>query len=404
MLPIDAPAHDDPLDSPDVHVVRADGREYVLVGTAHVSQESADLVRRVIETSQASCVCLELDERRYQALQAPERFASLDLREVMRHRQLATLAVSLLLSAYQRALGLRLGVLPGTELLEGARAAEAHGIPVRLGDRDVQITLRRAWRALGFFRRMGLLASLFAGLFERGGLSEEELRELRRSDVLTTLLEELSGAFPGLKTVLIDERDRYLAARLREAPGDRVVAVVGAGHMQGLRRTLEEGRPVDVAALEEVPPPSRAWRIVGWAVPAVIVAMVAAIGWRQGLGEAGASALFWILANGVPSAVGAVAALAHPLTVASAFLAAPFTSLTPVIGAGYVTAFVQTWLRPPRVRELTSALDDAVHPARWWGNRLLRVLLVFVLTTVGSLIGTGVGGAWIARTLLAPPS
>ncbi|MDX1649564.1 MAG: TraB/GumN family protein, partial [Myxococcota bacterium] len=262
----------------------------------------------------------------------------------------------------------------------------------------------RAWRSLGFFRRLWLVASLFGGLFERGELGEEELRELRRRDVLTSLLEELAGAFPGLKTVLIDERDAYLAARLREAPGARVVAVVGAGHVEGLRRLLEEGRPVDLPALERTPPPSRVWRAVGWAVPAVIVAMLVGIAWREGPGEAGMGALVWILANGVPSAVGAVAALAHPLTVVSAFAAAPFTSLTPVIGAGYVCAFVQVWLRPPRVRELTSALDDAIHPTRWWGNRLLRVLLVFVLTSVGSLIGTGVGGAWIARALVAPPA
>jgi pheromone shutdown-related protein TraB len=384
--------------------VHAEGREFVLVGTAHVSQESADLVRRVIETLRPDCVCLELDERRHAALRAPERFASLDLREVMRHRQLATLGVSLLLSAYQRALGLKLGVMPGTELLEGARAAEAHGIPVRLADRDVQITLRRAWRSLGFFRRAWLAASLFGSLFDRAELGEDDLRELRQRDVLTNLLEELSGAFPGLKTVLIDERDAYLAARLREAPGARVVAVVGAGHVQGLRQALEDGRPVDLDALEEVPPPSGAWRVVGWAVPAAIVLMLLAIGWRQGLGEAGESALVWVLANGIPSALGAIAALAHPLTVFSAFAAAPFTSLTPVIGAGYVTAFVQAWLRPPRVRELTSALEDAVRPSAWWRNRLLRVLLVFVLTTVGSLVGTGVGGAWIARALIAPPA
>lgn len=387
-----------------MHVVHADGREYVLVGTAHISRQSADLVRRVIEQAEPACVCLELDERRYEALQAPDRFASLDLREVIRQRQLATLLVSLLLSSYQRALGLKLGVLPGTELLEGARAAEALGIPVRFADRDVQVTLRRAWRALGFFRRLLLVSSLFGGLFQRGDLDEEDLRELRERDVLTSLLEELAGAFPGLKTVLIDERDAYLAARLREAPGERIVAVVGAGHVQGLRRTLEEGRSVDVEALEQVPPGSRVWRVVGWAVPAAIVGGLLAIAVVRGVAEAGASALFWVLANGVPSSAGAILAFAHPLTVLAAFLAAPFTSLTPVIGAGYVTAFVQTWLRPPRVRELTGALDDARSPRRWWGNRLLRILLVFVLTTFGSLLGTWVGGAEIARTLLSAPA
>lgn len=396
-----APA--DPIASSDVHVVRHGGREFVLVGTAHVSRESADLVRRVIEHVRPACVCLELDERRYEALRSPEAFASLDLRQVIRNRQLGTLLVSLVLSSYQRSLGLRLGVLPGTELLEGAHAAQALGIPVRFADRDVQVTLRRAWRALGFFRRLGLVASLFGGLFERGELGEDDLRELRRHDVLTQLLEELARAFPGLKRVLIDERDLYLASQLRESAGERVVAVVGAGHLQGLRRALEDEREVDRAELERVPPPSRVWRAVGWAIPAAILAGLAGIAWSRGLDRAGESALFWVLANGVPSAAGAVAALGHPLTVVSAFLAAPFTSLTPVIGAGYVTAFVQTWLRPPRVRELSSVLEDAARPSAWWRNRLLRILLVFGLTTLGSLIGTWVGGAEIARTLLAAP-
>ena len=383
--------------------MRHQGREFVLVGTAHVSRESAELVRRVIEHERPACVCLELDARRFEALRAPERFASLDLRQVLRQRQLATLLVSLLLAAYQRSLGFKLGVLPGTELLEGARAAEEHGIPVRLADRDVQITLRRAWRSLGFFRRLWLASTLLAALFSRGELDEEDLRELRRRDVLTSLLEELAGAFPGLKTVLIDERDLYLAACLREAPGERVVAVVGAGHLAGLERALRDATPVDLAALERVAPPSRAWRLTGWAVPVLILAGLVAVAVLRGLDVAGASALFWVLANGVPSALGALVALAHPVTVVSAFAAAPFTSLTPVIGAGYVSAFVQAWLRPPRVHELTSALNDALRPARWWGNRLLRVLLVFILTTLGSLLGTWVGGAQIARTLLVAP-
>jgi len=383
----------------DVHVVRVRDREFIVVGTAHVSRESAELVRRVIDEERPDGVCIELDAGRYDVLSQPQRFEALDLRQVIRTRQLSTLALNLVLASYQRSLGLKLGVKPGTELLEAAQAAEEREIPVHLCDRDVRITLRRAWRALGFWSKAKLMVSLLGGLFENQEISEEDLQELREADVLSRLLAELGKAFPGLKTVLIDERDAYLAERIRRSPGDRLVAVVGAGHVDGIRRQLETGATPELEPLEQVSAASSGWRLVGWGIPALIVAGLVTIGLQQGLAAATENLTFWILANGLPSALGAVLALAHPATVASAFVAAPITSLTPVIGAGYVTAFVQSYLRPPLVRELSSALDDLGSIRALWRNRLLRILLVFILTTLGSLIGTWVGAAKIFTTL-----
>ena len=382
-----------------MHVALVDGREFVLVGTAHVSQESADLVRQVIDEGAPDGVCIELDERRYEALSKPQRFDGLDLRQVIRNRQVATLTLNLVMAAYQRSIGLKLGVRPGTELLEGVKAAEERGIPVHLCDREVGITLRRAWSALGLWKRLLLVSTLFAGLFEKQEITEEDLRKLRQTDVLSTLLSELGQAFPGIKRVLIDERDAYLAEKIRQAEGDRLVAVVGAGHVQGILGWLERPGPVDLAPLMEVPKASSTARWIGWAVPIVIVGALVAIGMQQGLGAAGDNLLYWVLANGVPASIGAAVALAHPLTIAAAFLSAPFTSLTPVIGVGYVTGFLQAWLRPPFVHELSSVLDDIGSIQGLWNNRLLRILLVFALTTVGSLIGTAVGGTEILRNL-----
>ena len=383
-----------------MHVALVDGREFVLVGTAHVSQESADLVREVIEERRPDGVCIELDEGRYEALSKPQRFDGLDLREVIRSRQIATLTLNLVMAAYQRSIGLKLGVRPGTELLEGAKAAEERGIPVHLCDREVGITLRRAWRALSLWKKLLLLSTLFAGLFENQELSEEDLRELRQTDVLSNLLAELGEAFPGIKRVLIDERDAYLAEKIRQTEGERLVVVVGAGHVQGILGWLERPGPVDLAPLMEAPKASSVARWIGWVVPIVIVGALVAIGMQQGLEAARDSLLYWVLANGVPAAIGAVVALAHPLTIAAAFLSAPLTSLTPVIGVGYVTGFLQAWLRPPFVHELSTVLDDlGSFPAGWWRNRLLRILLVFALTTIGSLIGTAVGGTEILGNL-----
>ena len=383
----------------DVHVLEVDGREIILVGTAHVSRESVDLVRQVIEREAPDCVCVELDAQRYAALSQKQRWEALDLKQVIRSRQLAALIANLLLASYQKRLGGALGVMPGTELLEATKVSEELGIPVSLCDRDVRVTLRRAWASMSLFKKAQLLATFMASAFESPELDEEELRRLRERDVLTELMEELGRAMPDLKRVLIDERDAYLAQRIREAPGRRLVAVVGAGHVEGMLRALREARDVDLHAIDTVPPISPIWKWLGWGIPALILASLGWIGWTKGPEAAGENLLFWILANGIPSTFGAVVALAHPATIAAAFFVAPITSLTPVIGAGYVLAFLQAWLQPPLVSEFETVSHDATSPRAWWRNRLLRILLVFILTTLGSLVGTYVGGFEIVSNL-----
>ncbi len=384
---------------PDVAVVATDDREFVLVGTAHISRESADLVRQVIEAERPDCVCVELDRQRYEALSQKHRFESLDLKEVIRQRQLSTLLINLILAAYQKQLGATLGVMPGTELLEATRVAGELGVPVALCDREVRVTLRRAWGALSLWRKLGLFTSLLGALFERPELSEEDLRALRQQDVVSKLMQELGEQFPALKSVLIDERDGYLARKIESAAGRRIVAVVGAGHVDGIRRALVERRDIDVTALDEVPPTSPVWKWIGWGVPGLILGAIALIGWQKGPAAAGDNALFWVLVHGVPSLLGAAIALAHPVTAMVAFVVAPFTSLTPVIGAGYVAAFAQVFFRPPRVHEFQSVSEDLRVPRRWWGNRLLRIFLVFLLVSLGSAFGTIVGGAKIFSSL-----
>ncbi len=393
------PAPTAPRDSSDVIVVQRGDREFLLIGTAHVSRESADLARQVIESENPDVVCVELDERRYAALRSEQKFESLDVREVLRRKQLSTLIFNLILASYQKQLGGKLGVQPGAELIAAARAAEEHGARVELCDRDVRTTLRRAWGSLSLWRKLQLIGAMFASLFDSPEMSEEELRELRQQDVVTKLMDELGEEFPSLKRVLIDERDLYLAEMIRRVDGRHVVAVLGAGHLPGVSRTLNNDESVDLAALDEMPPSSGAVKLVGWGIPVVILGAIAAIGVRQGAGEAVDNAVFWVLANGLPAMLGAAIALAHPLTVLGAFVAAPLTSLTPVIGAGYVAAFAQTYLRPPLVSELHDVMSDMRIPRKWWSNRLLRIFLVFFLTNLGSSIGTFVGGAEILSNL-----
>jgi pheromone shutdown-related protein TraB len=289
--------------------------------------------------------------------------------------------------------------MPGTELLEAAHAAEQLGLPISLCDRDVRITLRRAWASLTLWRKALLLGEFIEVLFERPELNEDDLRELRQQDVVSKVMQELGQAFPSLKKVLIDERDSFLAEKVRETPGQRLVAVVGAGHVEGIRKALLDGSPVDLEGLSEIPPVSPLWKVFGWSIPALIIGSIVFIGWQQGAAAAGENALFWFLVTGVPSLIGAILALAHPLTALTAFVAAPFTTLSPVIGAGHVAAFAQTYFRPPLVRELRSVSAYLASPRQWWRNRLLRIFLVFLLTTLGASFGTFVGGAKIVSNL-----
>ncbi len=392
--------------SSDVEIVQVDGgpeatsgRTFIIVGTAHISQESTDLVRRVIEQERPDVVCVELDEQRYQTLANQRKWESLDLRQVIRQKQMMTLIINLMLSSYQKRLGQKLGVAPGTELLEATKVAQELGIPVELVDRDVRITLRRAWNSMSFWEKSKLLSAGLAGMIEGQEITEEQLAELRQTDVLTELMQELGRFMPKLKTVLIDERDTYITQKTLAAEGQKVVAVVGAGHMQGIRQLLAANQPQDLSPLETIPPPSKTGTIIGWGLPLLMVLMLGYIGVTQGAAAFGQNLAYWILAGMILSAIGAIAALAHPLTVLVAFLTAPYATLNPLIGVGYIAALAQVYLRPPTVKQLQTVGDDVSVPGQWWRNRLLRVMLVFVFTTIGNLIGNFLGASEIIRNL-----
>jgi pheromone shutdown-related protein TraB len=383
----------------DVHRLQVGAKELVLIGTAHISLESAQLVQRIIAEERPDCVCIELDEKRYDSLAKRKSWVNLNLKEVIYRKQLSTLLVNLVLASYQKKLGDQLGMQPGTELLEAARTAEGLGIPIALCDRDVRITMRRAWKSTSLWKKGYLLSSLLASLFDKTEISEEKLRDMRKSDVISELMDELGAALPELKVVLIDERDTFLSEKIKESEAGKIVAVVGAGHVAGIKKALTEDRSGRMDEINSIPPVSRIWKFLGWSIPAVIIGSIIAIGFRKGGAVAGDSIIYWILANGIPSSIGAMLALANPFTIIGAFIAAPITSLTPVIGAGYVTAFLQVVFRPPLVSEFESALADMATFTGWWRNKLLRVFLAFILPGFGSMIGTYIGGYEIISNL-----
>ena len=254
--------------SEDVRYIKVDEKEIIIVGTAHISKQSADLVKEVIENEMPDTVCIELDEKRYKSLSEKKKWEELDLKELIKQKQLSTLLINILLASYQKKLGEKLGVSPGLELLEAAQSADRLNIPIELCDRDVRITLKRAWNSMTFWQKLKFMTSGLAGIFDDEAITEEKLNEIKQKDVLSELMNELGKTLPILKKVLIDERDVYLAEKIRRAKGNKIVAVVGAGHVSGMLEILKENKARELDSIEQIPPASPVIKIIGWLIPA----------------------------------------------------------------------------------------------------------------------------------------
>ncbi len=388
------------LPEADVTRLEIDGKEILLIGTAHISQESVNTVRRVIAAENPDTVCVELDEGRFRSLNEEERFEDLDLLDVIKKRQLTFLMARLALMSFQKRMGSFTGVKPGAEMIAAVEEAEAQNLRLELVDRDVRTTLLRAWRMTPWWRRAAVAVSLLGGMFEKTEISEEQLAELRQTDQISVMLDEMGEYLPSVKKVLVDERDLYMAHKIRTSPGQRITAIVGAAHVPGLIRYLQQPDiPEAAEAVDVIPPKSLVSRGIPWAVPFVVLGLFILGFFRADPEQLQTAALAWVLANGTLSALGAMAALAHPFTIGAAFLAAPLTSLNPTIGAGFVTAFVQTVVVPPRVSDMESVGDDVAHLKGLWQNRLARIFLVFLFCSVGSTIGTFVALPWLLELL-----
>ncbi len=384
----------------DVVRVERNGREFVLVGTAHISQESVDAVREVIRHEDPDRVCVELDEERYRALRREQKFEDLDLLQVIKEGKLTFLLARLALTAFQKRMGDSTGVTPGAEMAAAADTAEEMGVPVVLADRNIRTTLLRAWRLTPWYRRAELAAMLFLSLFQTEEVSEQDLSDLKQGDMISEILDELADVMPELKEVLVDERDLYMAKSIQDTPGDKVVAIVGAAHREGIARWLEHDIDPDIVEpIDVVPEKSTLSELIPWILPAIVIGLFA-YGFMYGdTQQLQTAATAWVLANGILSAVGAIAALAHPVTVIVAFVAAPLTSLNPTIGAGMVTAFTQTVVAAPKVRDLHTIGEDLTEWTGWWTNRVGRVLLVFIFSSAGSAIGTFLAFGWLKNLL-----
>tara|TARA_B100000949_G_scaffold215321_1_gene211490 strand:- start:726 stop:1886 length:1161 start_codon:yes stop_codon:yes gene_type:complete len=383
--------------SGNVHEITFEEKQILLIGTAHISQSSVDEVNSIINQEKPDTVCIELCSSRHQTMLEKNQWKKMDIFKVVREGKSFLLFANLIMTAFQKRLGSQLGVKPGAEMLEAANAAERVNAALVLADRDVKITLQRTWRGMPFWERMKVLGQLLASLFVREEISKEEIEKLKESDALSEAMQMLAEQSPEMKHILIDERDQFMAEKIRQAQGKRIVAVVGAGHVKGLIAELE--REHNLAELEAVPPPGKVGNWLKWGIPALIVGL---IGYGFFTVETDVSIEMiqrWFLINGTLSALGTAIAFGHPITIATSFVVAPFTSLNPAVAAGWVAGLVEALLRKPQVRDFENLADDITHLRGFWQNNITRILLVVMFANLGSAIGTFAGGFAIASLL-----
>lgn len=369
-----------------------------LLGTAHVSRASAEMVKSLLSTGEYDAVAVELCPSRYNALINPDDLAKMDLLKVVKERRVVMVMASLALGAYQQRLAEQFGIEPGAEQREAIRIAQASHRPLLLIDREISTTLKRVAGNLSWWKRFGLFAGLLGGILSKEEVTEAEIEHLKEGDILETTFAEFAEDREDLYIPLIDERDRYMAARLlaeiEEKGHENIIAVVGAGHLKGIARYLETppGGPAEtINSLDTLPKPSRWPKIIPWAIVLLVLSGFV-IGFQRNTDLGWQLVTEWVLINGGLSALGALIAAAHPLTILAAFFAAPLTSLNPAVGAGMVTAATELFLRKPTVSDFAQLRHDTTSLKGWWRNRVSRTLMVFFLSTLGSAIGTYVAG------------
>ncbi|WP_287038678.1 TraB/GumN family protein [Desulfobacter sp.] len=379
---------ENPMDHNDIHILDRDGKQIILIGTAHVSRHSAQLVLDTIESEQPDTVCVELCSNRLAAIRDKDRWQNMDIVKIIKEKKALMLFMNLLLASFQKKIGDKFGIKPGQEMINAIAAAEKAGAAIVPADREIQTTLSRIWRGMGFWEKTKLIFAMVLSFGQSEEIEETDIEKMKHQDILQSLLSEIKEDHPIIGKVLINERDQFLAENIRSAQGNKIVAVVGAAHVPGILEYINQDTPIDLAALKTLPPAGNVGKVLKWLIPGLIV-MIFIAGFLMGGKGAGTDMiLIWVLANGIFAGIGALIALAHPYTILSSFVAAPITSLNPMIAAGWVAGLVEAFARKPKVRDLEAIPQDITSVKGFWRNNVTRILLVVVFTNLGSSIGT----------------
>lgn len=371
------------------------GKEIILIPTAHVSQESAKLVRETIEEEKPDSICIELDEQRYKNLKNPDAWKNTNIIDIIKQKKVTLLIANLILSSYQKNIAKKLKTKPGQEMIEGMKASEEFGINLVLADRSIQTTFMRIWRKMGFFERIKLFFSLMS-IDDDEDVSEEDLQKLIERDNLELAIEDMGKDYPQIAATLLHERDKYLAYNIKNAPGDKVIAILGAAHTPGVEE--EVFKEQNIEELNKIPPKSLPGKVLPWLIPILIVVLIG-LGFKQSMNTGMAQIKSWFLFNSVLAALLTALCLPHPLSVLTAFVAAPFTSINPMLACGWFAGLVEASLKKPTVEDVNNIPENIFSIKAWIHNKFLKALLVVILANIGSSIGTIIAGSKIIQSL-----
>lgn len=372
-------------------------KEIYLVKTAHVSKNSINDVKECIGEVKPDSICIELDEDRYKKISDPDKWSDTDIVKVIKEKKVGFLLVNLILASFQRRMAINMDSNSGAEMLEGIKQAKELNVPLVLADRPIKTTFSRIWNSLGLYEKSKLLVSIIGSIFDDEEISEEDLQALKEADALDAALNEVGKEFPNVKKILVDERDAYLSSKIKNAPGKKIVAIIGAAHAGGIERNLD--KDIDINELNVVKKKKGIGTVIKWLIPIAIISIIIYTLWSNR--DAGLSQIkSWILWNGTLSAIGTLLAFGHPLSILTAFVMAPITSLNPLLAAGWFAGLVEAMIRKPKVKDFENLGEDTNTLKGFWKNRVTRILLIVVFANVFSSIGTFISGLDIFTTFL----
>ncbi len=386
------------MNQDNVSKIQYEDKELILIATAHVSKQSAELVKQVIEEERPDSVCIELDEQRYENIQNPKAWENTDIIKIIKQKKIGFLIANLILSSYQKRMAKKLNTSVGGEMIQGMESAKEIGATLVLADRSIQTTFLRIWRKMRFLEKMKLFVTLlFSSDEDENEITKEDVENLLKEDMLETALTSMREQFPKVGEILLSERDQYLANKIKNAPGKKVVAILGGAHVPGIKKEIFKEQNMEEISV--VPPKSRFSKVAGWIIPALITGLLVysfVLNIHDGLRQLSA----WVLWTGALAALFTTFSLAHPLSILTSFLAAPITTLHPLLACGWFAGLVEATLKKPTVKDVENIPTDIYSIKGIFKNRFLKIILVIVMSNIGGTIGTFIAGTDLIRNLL----
>lgn len=384
------------MDHDNVQRLEYQGKEIILIPTAHISKKSAEQVKEVIEEEKPNSVCVELDEERYSSINNNDKWNEMNIFQVIKQKKSLLLLVNLIISSFQSRMAEKLGINAGQEMMQGIESAKEIEAELVLADRNIQLTFKRVWSGLGLWEKLKLIFQIISMLFVDEEITEEEMDELKNGDALNMMLKEMGKSFPGIKKHLLDERDQYLANKIKNAAGDKIVAVLGAAHVPGVKKEIYKEQ--DLAEITKVPTKAKWGKIFSWGIPALILVIIIS-SFINNISTGIEVTKAWFIWNGSLSALGVLLARGHILTILTAFFVAPLSSLNPALAAGWFAGLTEAYLKKPQVKDFQK-LSEGITIKEIYSNKVTHILLIVILANLGSVIGTAVGGASVIRTFI----